>query len=122
MNVYFVLDSALALLTAVIHIFAGGKSVVRPLLSSSLENEVRLTAYYCWHMATLSIVGLAAAFAWAAATPDADELAVAATVLAGTFAIWSAILTLAQRVPVLILPQWMLFAPIAALGVAGLAA
>ncbi len=120
MDVMFGFAAGVSALTLIVHVFAGGRSVARPLLDCALGDEARLTAYYCWHLTSLMIGTLSACFGWAALDPGAREVAIVATGLAGASAVWSGLLTVWKRQKVLTLPQWLLFVPIAALGIAGL--
>jgi len=118
----FLLPAAVAALIAVIHFFAGGREAVRPLLlQNTLPPVVTLTHYYCWHLVTIMLVGLAGAFGYASLAPDGLVLAVFATVAAGLFAVWGFALVLWQAQRHRDMPQWMLFALLAASGAGALA-
>jgi hypothetical protein len=59
--------TATAALTWIVHTFVGGVFVARPLLADTgLPKAAKWLAYYCWHLVTLMIAGIAAAFAGAA--------------------------------------------------------
>ncbi|MEO0637088.1 MAG: hypothetical protein AAFY73_10610, partial [Pseudomonadota bacterium] len=75
------ISAGLAGFICLIHIFAGGRESVPPLLSSDMESLPKYTNYYCWHLVSLTLAAMAAAYAFAAAYPSAWELAVAATLL-----------------------------------------
>ena len=120
MSTAFGLAAALSVLTWGVHTFVGGREVARPLLESSRSPGPRFTAYYCWHLVTIVLAGMAAAFAIAAWLPGERSLAIAATVLAALFAAWSIALVVGWRRPVGELPQWVLFLPIALAGAWGL--
>lgn len=105
-----------------LHVFLGGPEAARPLLRARDLNRVaRYTNYYCWHMVTIVLAGMAAAFFAAALSPPAVELAWAATLLAAAFALWSIGLVIWKKQKPFHLPQWILFLAVAALGGAGLA-
>ena len=84
--------SALSAITALIHIFGGGKSVAKPLLESSMNDEAKYTNYYCWHMVTIIIVVMAVCFFLAARSVEFRELGVLSSALSFAFAIWSCLL------------------------------
>ena len=119
----FLIPAALATSIAAIHFFVGGREVVRPLLQhDTLPPVVTLTHYYCWHLVTITLLGLACAFGYASLAPGGRVLAVFATVAAGLFAIWGLALVLWQAQRHRDMPQWMLFAVLAASGAGALAA
>ncbi len=117
MNLWAIAAAALTAVTGLIHVFWGGRDIARPLLASQeLAFEPKMTAYYCWHMATIVIFGIAIAYLYAGVVTSAQELAIAATGLAGAFAVLSVALVVWTRCSPLTLPQWALFCPIAVLG------
>lgn len=119
----FLLPAAVAALIAAIHFFVGGREVARPLLrQDTLSPVVTLTHYYCWHLVTITLVALAGAFAYASLAPDGRVLAVFATAAAFLFAVWGLALVLWQAQRHRDMPQWMLFAVLAASGAAALLA
>jgi len=118
----FLIPAAVAALIAAVHFFAGGREVARPLLrQNTLPPVVTLTHYYCWHLVTITLVGLAGAFGYASLAPDGRVLAVFATVAAGLFALWGLALLLWQAQRHRDMPQWMLFAVLAVSGAGALA-
>ena len=74
MNGRFLGAAAIAGLTCVIHVWLGGREVAQPLLASGGLGKVpKFTNYYCWHLVTIVLAGLALAFglvAWHAASRD----------------------------------------------------
>ena len=53
-----------SVITFFVHTFVGGKFVARPLLADTqLPKASKWLNYYCWHITTITIVFLAAAFA-----------------------------------------------------------
>ena len=113
----YLLPAAIAALIAVIHFFAGGSAVARPLLrQNTLAPVVTLTHYFCWHMVTIMLVGLAFAFAYASASADGRVLAVFATVVSALFAVWGLLLVMWKAQRHRDMPQWMLFAVLTASG------
>lgn len=121
MDIWFFAAGGVSALNALIHIFAGGKEVAKPLLSSTdLGTVPRLTAYFCWHITTIVLVAMAAGFLWLGYHPDDTSLAILLTGLAGAFALLSLGLVRVHRVGPLALPQWILFSAIALPGAAAL--
>lgn len=112
--------SVLSAITALIHIFGGGKTVAQPLLESSMNDEAKYTNYYCWHMVTIIIVAMAMCFFLAAHNVEFRELAVLSSALSFVFALWSCMLIYMKKQKPFGLPQWLLFFPIAITGVIGL--
>lgn len=121
MNI-FLLPATIAATIAALHLFAGGRAIARPLLrQEALPPVVTLTHYYCWHLVTITLAGLSAAYAYAAFAPDGYVLAVLATLFAGLFCLWGLALVLWKRQRHLQMPQWILFAVLTASGVWALA-
>lgn len=107
--------------TLLIHVFAGGPSIARPLLSATDIDEVaRLTNYYCWHLVSITLAAMTFGFTYPAFTSGEAALAAMWTVIAAAFALWSVALVIWKRQRALDLPQWTLFAAIAGLGAVGL--
>ncbi len=123
MNIWFLGAAVLSFIVCLIHVFLGGKEAARPLLDSSdLKPVPKYTNYYCWHMVTITIAALGVMFSIAAFIQSAVELAWAASMLAALFCLWNIALYLCKRQELhrwYQLPQWVLFLPIAALGVLG---
>lgn len=107
--------------TCLLHVFVGGTSTAKPLLESDLGTVSKYTNYYCWHLVTITLAAMSIAYLVAALSPDAWELAIAATLLAGLFALWSITLNLIKKTHPLALPQWILFIPITIFGILGIA-
>ena len=108
--------ATISLVTLIAHIFGGGKSAAQPLLASGLDDEAKLTNYYCWHMVTIIIAFMCLCFALTAGGYTSADLAVAATLLAALFTLWSIGLIFWKKQKVTTLPQWILFLPIAITG------
>lgn len=123
MDVIFLMAGIGSVAIAALHVFAGGPQIAAPMVrSEALHPVVRYTNYYCWHLVTISLVLLAAAFLWPAFDPAAWEVAVFGTVMAGGFSIWGLVLVLAKGQSFVQMPQGWLFLPIAVLGAWGLVA
>ena len=117
----FLLPAAVAAGIAAIHFVAGGREVARPLLRQvSLSPVVTLTHYYCWHLVTITLVGMAGAFGYASLAADGRVLAVFATVAAGLFAVWGLVLVIWKAQRHRDMPQWILFAVLTASGAGAL--
>ncbi len=114
--------AALSTLWALVHLFIGGPEVAGPLRKArDLPEVARDTAYFCWHLVSVTLVLMAGLFLAAAlGTRGAEGLAMAGTALAAGFA------ALGLALPHLIgtdyrrLPQGWLFVPVIALGLWGL--
>ncbi len=120
-NIWLLAAGAASGATLLIHIFAGGPTVARPLLSSSDIDEVaKLTNYYCWHLVSITLAAMTVGFTYAAVTSGETALATMWTAIAAAFAFWSVALVIWKRQRALDLPQWTLFAVIAGLGAMGL--
>lgn len=120
-NIWLLAAGAAAGITTLIHVFAGGPSVARPLLAAADIDEVaKMTNYYCWHVVTITLAAMTGAFAYAALTPGETALAALWTIVAAAFAAWSVALFVWKRQKAFDLPQWTLFALIAGLGAMGL--
>lgn len=119
-NLWLSAAAVLSLGTMAVHIFIGGPETVGPLLSSTeLDSIPRATAYFCWHIVTITIGMMGAAFAMSALT-GAPDAALIATVLAAGITVWNVTLIISHKLPWLGMGQWALFGPITALGVIGL--
>ncbi|MFF9868101.1 hypothetical protein ACF1G0_22235 [Streptomyces sp. NPDC013953] len=122
MNGWLLAAGSIAAATTVIHVAAGGRSIVRPLLTGPLPAEPKHTLHGVWHLVTAdlllsSVVLLALAFA--AAPSAALVLFIAAQYVA--YAVVFLIITLAadRPRPLLQLPQWMLLLPVGVLALIG---
>ncbi|MFB8246023.1 hypothetical protein ACFC5X_13365 [Streptomyces sp. NPDC055952] len=122
MNGWLLTAGGIAIVTTGIHATAGGRSVVRPLLGSTVAAEPKRTLHVVWHMVTAdlllsSLVLLGCSFMAAPSTALVLFIAVQYVVYAGLFLI----VTLAADWPrpLLRLPQWMLLLPVAVLAFVG---
>lgn len=103
------LSAALAAATCLIHLFLGGARIARPLLEATgLRTVPKLTLYYCWHMVTILLAGLAGMLLAAALLP-APVLAWTALAFTLSFALLSLAIVAVKRVRPLHMPQWLLF-------------
>jgi hypothetical protein len=121
-NGWLLAAGGIAAATTGIHVVAGGRSVVRPLLTGPLPAEPKRTLHVVWHLVTadllLSSVVLLA-LAWTAAPSTPLVLFIAAQYVA--YAVVFLLVTLAADWPrpLLQLPQWMLFLPVGVLAFIG---
>ncbi|MCQ0022991.1 hypothetical protein M4914_08550 [Streptomyces somaliensis DSM 40738] len=122
MNGWLFAAGLLAAATAVVHVVAGGRSVVRPLLGGSLPAEPRRTLHAVWHLVTadlsLSSVVLLA-LAWASEPSTPLVLFIAAQYAAYAVVFLVVALTADWPRPLLRLPQWMLLLPVGVLAFLG---
>ena len=105
-----------------VHVFAGGPAIAKPLLEArDIHAVAKYTNYYCWHLVTVAIALMAAAFLWAGMAPGQIGLGVLATVAAASFMVWGLVLPpmVGQRYAQM--PQGWLFLPVAVLGGFGFA-
>ncbi|MGX1887052.1 hypothetical protein [Streptomyces sp. NPDC055287] len=107
---------------AAVHIIAGGRDVVRPLLAGDVPAEPRRVLHAVWHMVSVDLVLAAAALIWLslADRPGGDAMA---WLIAAHFVASAAFLVVTLAAgwskPLLRLPQWMLLLPVAALAAVG---
>jgi len=120
-NTYFVAAAVLSTFTCLIHATLGGRETVGPLLAArELGKVAKYTAYYCWHLVTITLAGIALSFWLAAGDPAVEALAIFATFAVAAFALWSLAMISLFKLRLWHFPQWALFLPAAGLGLAGL--
>ena len=120
-NAGFAAASALALITFAVHTFVGGIHVVRPLLAAQgLSRASRWLNYYCWHMTTLTLLVMAAMFAYSALEPAARGFGVLFTVMALAFSLLCIAVAIKGGVQPRRFPATTLFAAVALAGLCGL--
>ena len=124
MSEAFLAGGLLATATAAVHLVAGHRDIVRPLLASPLADEPRRTLHGCWHIVTVLLVVSAVALLRLAADPGAPG----AQALGGFIAVLhlasgALFIAAALAAPgprrLLQLPQWTLLLPIGALSWVG---
>ena len=122
MNIWFAAAGGLAVITTLAHVFAGGAVAAKPLLEAGAMNSVaRFTNYYCWHIVTIVLAGMAAGFAYAALTPAGADVALVMTVFAAGFAIWNGAMILAHGLTLRQHPQFVFFVPMTLIALPGFA-
>lgn len=113
---------AAVVLTALtmMHLTMGQKEVVRPLLSTTaLTPDTIAILLVCWHLVTIVMVAAAGAYVAAALSPAFVGAALAATGLISLLAVWSLIVLVWRKQRHRDMPQWIAFALVALLGLAG---
>lgn len=121
MNTSLIIAGLLALSVCLLHVFIGGREIVRPFLAvEHLAPVPRYTMYFCWHLVSLSLAGMAAAFFVAARSGGAGALAGFATLGAASFAVLNFAMNARLGLSFVQHPQGFLFVPVAAFGAAGL--
>ena len=122
MNHWFFIAAALSAAICLIHVFAGGPATVPQLTARDGRpgGVGRMTAYYAWHIVTITLAAQALAFFMAAQSVDARLLAVFASWGAFAFAAWCLMMIAIYKLKPLLFPQWLLFLPVAVFGFAGL--
>ncbi|MBH5397551.1 hypothetical protein HZZ13_07055 [Bradyrhizobium sp. CNPSo 4010] len=120
MNAWFAAAAILSAGICGLHVVMGGREAARPLLAASgLDHVAKFTNYYCWHLVTIVIGALGAAFAYSSWQASAVDIAQFATAIALLFALWSVAMIVRFRLSPIQFPQWALFILIALLGLAG---
>lgn len=121
MNVWFFAAGVVSFMITLLHLFGGGPAVAAPLLAAQdLDDVVKYLNYYCWHLVSISIGLMGAAFLWSGLVDTAWEAAVLGTAFAGGFCVWGIALVLLKEKRFRDMPQGWLFLPVAVLGVIGL--
>ncbi len=121
MNWYFFAAGVVSLVTFGAHTFIAGRLIAAPLLASKeLGTVVRLTNYYGWHVVTILLAAMTAAFFLAAYFPTLTVLAVAFTAIAAGCSLLSVVIVTSHKVKPLRMPQWLFFGVVAMFGICGL--
>lgn len=121
-NLWLFAAGVSAALSALIHVFAGGPEIARPLLrSNDIADVPKYVNYYCWHLVTLTITAMAAGLIWASFDTTQTGLAWMWTTMAILFTLWSLVLIKWKGQKLFHMPQWTLFGVISVLAVIGLA-
>ncbi|MFK7965041.1 MAG: hypothetical protein AB8C46_13845 [Burkholderiaceae bacterium] len=121
MNHFLIAAGAATGLIWALHTFAGQVTVARPLLDApDLAHTPKHTQFYCWHIVTLLLLALPAAFVFAALAPQHIALAWMATGIVTAMSVLGLVLPPLTGERYLDMPQGWLFLPVAVLGFAGL--
>jgi len=123
MNVFLLAAGIGTALIWALHTFAGQITVARPLLDApDLAHTPKYTQFYCWHIVTLLLLALPAAFVLAALAPQHIALGWMATLIVAAMSLLGLALPPLAGERYLDMPQGWLFLPVALLGFAGLLA
>jgi hypothetical protein len=119
---YFLLGAAIvSLMTFLAHLFWGGHEVAKPLLNTlEIQEVVKLTTYYCWHIVTILLFVMTCVYAYIALLQLDIPLTISITSIAGACALLNIGLIVVRKLKPLDYPQWVFFVPITLLGVLGL--
>ncbi|NJM70209.1 MAG: hypothetical protein HC862_08245 [Scytonema sp. RU_4_4] len=121
MNGFLLAAAVASLIVFLAHLFWGGYEVAKPLLNAPDIQEVpKLTAYYCWHIATILLFVMTCAYAYVALLQPDIPLTVAVTSIAGACVLLNIGLIAVRKLKPLDYPQWAFFIPITVFGVLGL--
>jgi hypothetical protein len=121
MNWFLLIAAVASLITFLAHLFWGGHEIAKPLLNApDIQDEIKLTTYYCWHISTILFFVMTLAYAYVALLQFDIPLTVAITSIAFACALLSIGLIVVRKLKPLDYPQWMFFIPITLLGVLGL--
>lgn len=116
----FLAAAVLMGVVALVHIFPGGKEGIKPLMQSEdMDRQAKMTLYYAWHLVTAGLIASTLVFLAAALRPEWVAIGWAAGLMVLVFALVSLVQTIAFRLPLTMVPQWMIFGPIAALALWG---
>ena len=122
MNYWLMTASALSAFICILHVFGGGPTTVPQLIKKqdAPGGVGRMTAYYAWHLVTITLAAQALAF-WMSGQPAGSiELAWFASIGALAFALWSVMMIAIYKLKPLLFPQWILFFPVAFAGLTGI--
>ncbi|MEM8615877.1 MAG: hypothetical protein AAGF20_02975 [Pseudomonadota bacterium] len=120
MNIWILAAAGLSAVTTLIHFFAGGREIARPLLDADdLQKIAKLTNYFCWHLITLVLAAITTGFVYIAYHPNELALLIGLSVLCLLFAVLNAGIILRYRVSPLLMPQWLLLGGMGVLGFTG---
>ncbi len=106
-------------LTGLLHVFGGGRTIVKPLLESTMEETPKYLNYYCWHIITMLLITMTLVFFYGSTNSTAHDLTLVFSLLSAGCVVWSLGLSLWIKKTVFGFPQWMFFLPIAVMGVIG---
>lgn len=121
MNLWFLSAAVAAAVTFSVHFFVGGRFIARPLLAAEGLNPVtKYTAYYCWHLVSIVLAGIALAFFRAGLFSGGRELAAASVLFSAAAATLSLTIISRWKLSWFKFPQWILFVIVTLLGAGGL--
>jgi len=123
MNWLVISSGILGLITSAAHIVAGGKDVARPLLASTLNDDVKLTTYACWHLVSVSLVASSLALIIEGlGLIKSPSMVIFISALWLIYGIVFLVVTLGVAKPpgIVRFPQWTLLLPVGLLGLLGI--
>ncbi|WP_137940038.1 hypothetical protein [Chitinivorax sp. B] len=119
MNAWLMSAAGVTMATFLLHTLAGGKEVAAPLLKAQDLGPVeKYTSYYCWHMVTILLLVMALAIGYIAWQPNLPMLLLLLC-LSLAFTSLSLLMAKVSRLGIWALPQWVCFAAISGLLLAG---
>ncbi|MET9974634.1 hypothetical protein ACFYOI_22990 [Streptomyces microflavus] len=126
MNGWLLAAGITALGVAAVHIVAGHRDVVRPLLSCGLGDEPKRVLHAVWHMVSIDLALSGLALLHLSLTDSTSGTGLVAWFVAAHFIAYAAAflivtLSVGWPRPLLRLPQWILLLPVAALAAEGAA-
>lgn len=126
MNGWLLAAGITALGVAAVHIVAGHRDVVRPLLSCGLGDEPKRVLHAVWHMVSIDLALSGLALLHLSLTDSTSGTGMVPWFVAAHFIAYAAAflivtLSVGWPRPLLRLPQWILLLPVAALAAAGAA-
>ena len=122
MDWLLIVASMIAFLTAMIHVFAGGNDVAKPLLESSLPSEEKYALYACWHFVSTFFIFSASLFLLTGlGYLPSSSLILILSLLWLTFGLIFFAISLSVNTlrGIFRLPQWVLLIPVGVLGLIG---
>ena len=121
MDVFFAIAAGLSVINAALHTVLGGREVAVPLKATNdLDPVAKWVAYYCWHLVTIVLWSMAAAFAWLSCVGFEFGLSLVLLALSGGFALGGLALPKAVGMSYKAMPQGCLFVPVFLCGLAGI--
>lgn len=87
--------------------------------AKDLPKQARMTLLFVWHLISAGLLASALVFLAAALRPEWIAIGWAAGLMVAVFALVGIAQTIIMRLPLMMVPQWMIFAPIAALAIWG---
>jgi uncharacterized membrane protein len=121
MNLWLLASGVALLFVDLVHVFAGGREIHRPMVGSTWPAPAKAIWSVVWHMATAVMLFGGLALIMAAFRPsDALELAALPLLLTASTAVLFVAYSLTRLGNLRILPHWIAFSGVTLLGVAGL--
>jgi len=122
MNIWIISAAGFSAFTTLVHFFAGGATVARPLLDATdIDKVAKLVNYYCWHIVTLVLAGTAFGYAYVAINPDQIALLLGLSTFCGACCVLNLGIIARYKMSLILMPQWLLLGGMSALGFAGYA-